>query len=127
MSDVAFEWKLTPAERRIAEMAFAGGAARFALRPDVADLAATIAVHAVKALRGLESACSDGENLAMLAELRCEPPTPCDEHDYRITRLVEGATTHREQSERYRALLERAEANAIDDDWLRDVRKELGR
>jgi hypothetical protein len=109
MSEKAFEWKLTPTERRIAEAAYAdseGGAWR--------------AVQKIMHLRGERGPWDDGLSLAMndalLDELRREPSWSLDSQAM-DSLLLSGY--------RARKLLERALEKSIDDQWLAEAREVL--
>jgi hypothetical protein len=66
MSEQAFEWKLTPTERRIAEVAFANG--------NEGEWGAILAVARLRGERlGYSEAEENAACKAMLAELRREP------------------------------------------------------
>jgi hypothetical protein len=71
MSEQAFEWKLSPTERRIAEVAFAMA------HEASPRWCAHTAMVAVRRFRGLDNQLTEGERAAqadaLLAELRREP------------------------------------------------------
>lgn len=129
MSDDAFEWRLTPTERRIAEMAFANE-----------NAGAWLAVEKIMHLRGERGPWNDGVErcAAMLAELRREPAA--EDHSAKRAGELLDALAIATERDRYRALLERI-VKAVDNrgldfvdsnsndllDALDDARKELGR